>query len=146
MLGRRLAGLAIMSYVLLYRRSSGSIGGHLRGMPVLLLTTTGRRSGKKRTVPVMYLQEGSSYVVTASNNGRPQHPAWWLNLKTSPHTVVQVKGDKRAVMAEQLAGEDRARLWRQLIGQAPFFEGYQKRTTREIPVVRLRPTEESHDR
>ena len=108
-------------------------------MPVLLLMTTGRKTGTRRTVPVMYLRDGGNYVVTASNGGRDQHPAWWLNLQRNPVARIEVGGSQQAVVAEQVGPEAKHDLWAQLVERAPFFEGYQQRTSREIPMVILRP-------
>jgi len=134
-----IARFFIALYVFLYRRTRGAIGGRLNGMPVLLLTTTGRKTGKRRTVPVMYLKEGVNYVVTASNGGREKHPAWWLNLKGNRQATIGVEGVHQAVVAEPVSPEEKRRLRAQLVEKAPSFEGYQKRASREIPMVILRP-------
>ena len=124
--------------VYMYRRSGGKRMGHLRGMPVLLLTTVGRKTGKERVTPVMYLRDGDNYVVTASNNGRDKQPSWLLNLKAHPQTKIEVDGITRSVMAQQASVEEKGRLWPQLVERAPFFEGYQRSTKRDIPMVILR--------
>lgn len=107
-------------------------------MPILLLTTTGRRTGRTRTVPLMYLRDGEDYVVTASNGGRRFHPAWYLNLKSNPKVEVRVMEMAGAAVAETLAEREKDPLWRTLVERAPFFGDYQRRTTRPIPMVRLR--------
>lgn len=134
-----LTRLVMAIYVFLYRRTGGKVGGRLGAMPVLLLTTTGRKTGKRHTVPVMYLSESPNYIITASNNGREKPPAWWLNLKSSPQATIEIGGDTRSVTTEQAGSEEKERLWVQLVEKAPAFEGYQKRTQREIPMVILRP-------
>ncbi len=139
MFGKWLTRLVMAIYVFLYRRTGGKVGGRLGAMPVLLLTTTGRKSGKKHTVPVMYLSESPNYIITASNNGGEKPPAWWLNLKSSPQATIEIGGDMRLVTTEQAGSEEKERLWAQLVEKAPAFEGYQKRTQREIPMVILRP-------
>lgn len=136
---KRLLSFAMAFYVFLYRRSRGAIGGRVRGMPVLLLVTTGRKTGTQRTVPVMYFRDGNNYVVTASNGGRDQPPAWWLNLQRNPVATIEVGDSRQAVVAEPVGPEAKRRLWAQLAERAPFFEGYQQRTSREIPMVMLRP-------
>ena len=106
-------------------------------------TATGRKTGRRRTVPVMYLKEGVNYVVTASNGGREKHPAWWLNLESNPPAMIEVEGVHQSVVAESVSPEEKRRLWAQLVEKAPFFEGYQKRTSREIPMVILRSADGS---
>jgi len=123
----------------LYRVSGGRIGGRVNGMPVLLLTTTGRRSGERRTNALMYLPEGDACVVIGSNAGEPQHPAWWLNLQADPRATVQRGRQEIAVVAREARGEERARLWARLVHTEPSYETYRKRTTRQIPVVVLEP-------
>jgi deazaflavin-dependent oxidoreductase (nitroreductase family) len=138
---RWLAKSAMALYVALYRWSKGGVGGGLSGMPVLLLTTTGRKSGKSHTIPVMYLREGSNYIVTASNGGRDSHPAWWLNMQRNRQALIEVKDVRQSVVAEPVSPEERRRLWTQLVEQAPFFEDYQKRASRDIPMAILRPVD-----
>jgi deazaflavin-dependent oxidoreductase (nitroreductase family) len=123
----------------LYRMSRGRIGGRMMGMPVLLLTTTGRRSGRPRTSPLMYIPHGEACVVIASNAGEPRHPAWWLNLRTDPRAIVQQGGRVVVATAREAQDEERARLWAQLIRQEPSYEVYRQRTSRQIPVVVLEP-------
>lgn len=126
--------------VFVYRRSGGKRMGHLRGMPVLLLTTVGRKTGKQRVTPVMYIRDGSNFVITASNNGKDKQPGWFLNLKASSQTTIEVDGAAKHVIAHQASPEEKGRLWPLLVKQAPFFEKYQKNTTRDIPMVILLPT------
>ena len=114
--------------------------GHLRGMPLLLLTTIGRKTGKQRVTPVMYIRDGENYVVTASNAGREPQPAWFVNLQAYPQTTIEVDGLTKSMLAHQATPEEKKRLWAQLVKQAPFFEDYQKNTTRDIPMVILQPT------
>ena len=113
----------------------------MRGMPVLLLTTTGRKTGRKRTVPLMYIRDDSDYIITASNNGADHHPAWWLNLQKTPQATVQIEVAKKSVTAESVSGKDRNRLWDKFVEEASFYGGYQSKTGREIPVVRLHLSE-----
>jgi F420H(2)-dependent quinone reductase len=122
-----------------YRLSGGLIGGRVGGLPILLLTTTGRKSGQKRTMPLVYLTDGDNMVVIASNGGADQHPAWWLNLRTTPQAEVQVGPDARKVVAEQATGEERERLWRQVVEMYHGYDEYRRMTEREIPVVVLQP-------
>ena len=122
-----------------YRLSGGLIGGRFGRIRMLLLTTTGRKSGRPRTTPLLYLEDDGNLVVIASNGGNPNHPAWWLNLKSDPRAEVQVGRERRAVTAEEAEGETRERLWRAVVAVNRGYEGYQKSTNRRIPVVLLRP-------
>jgi deazaflavin-dependent oxidoreductase (nitroreductase family) len=129
--------------VFLYRVSGGVIGGRIQTLPVLLLTTTGRKSGKTRTVPVGFLRDGSAYVIIASNAGLPRHPAWFLNLESEPLATIQVKRQQMQVKAETANPEKRRELWARLIEVAPGYANYEKRTSREILVVILHPLDGS---
>jgi deazaflavin-dependent oxidoreductase (nitroreductase family) len=123
----------------LYRVTRGRLGGRLINMPVLLLTTTGRRSGKPRTRALTYLPQGDGAVVIASFLGEPRHPDWWLNLRADPRATVQRGGTVTVMRAREAEGEERTRLWRELLERAPDYAEYQTRTTRRIPVVVLEP-------
>jgi len=122
-----------------YRMTGGLVGGSLGRLPVLLLTTTGRKSGKKRTTPLVYLADGDNLVIIASNGGSDQHPEWWLNLRANPNAEVQVGPDVKSVIAEQAEGAERERLWREVNELYDGYDEYQRSTKREIPVVVLRP-------
>jgi len=106
--------------------------------PVLLLITTGRKTGKQRSTPLLYLEDGGGYAIAASNGGTSGHPAWWLNLEADPEAKVEIGGKKIRVRAEKAMGEERRRLWERLAGMYPAYEGYQRRTDRKIPIVHLR--------
>jgi deazaflavin-dependent oxidoreductase (nitroreductase family) len=108
-------------------------------MPILLLNTIGRKSGKRRVVPVMYMRDGDNYVVTASNSGDNKHPGWFLNLRANPQVTIEVEGMTISVMAYQASSQEKESLWAQLVEKAPFFDGYRKKTRREIPMVILEP-------
>jgi deazaflavin-dependent oxidoreductase (nitroreductase family) len=125
----------------LLRLTGGRIGRELGGMPVLQLTTTGRRSGEPRSVMLTSpLRDGDAYVVVASRGGDDRHPAWFLNLRAEPAVQVAVRGGPRTPMRASVAtAEDRARLWPQIADQHENYAGYQQRTSREIPLVLLRP-------
>lgn len=129
-----------------YRATGGKVGGTIQGSPVLLLDTTGRKTGQKRTTPLLYLPDGANMVIVASKGGAAKHPAWWLNLRANPETRVQVGSRRLAVVAEETAGEDRRRLWERLVAMYPGYANYQRRTKREIPVIRLRPAERAAER
>jgi deazaflavin-dependent oxidoreductase (nitroreductase family) len=128
-------------HVFLYTVSAGRFGGTFRRTaPVLLLTTTGRKSGKRRTTPLLYLADGNRYVVVASVGGAPTHPAWYLNLRGDPAATIQIGGRLLAVTAETAGPEQRARLWPKVAQMYPGYDAYQARTTREIPIVVLTPS------
>jgi len=137
------AGMSVS--VFLYRLTGGGIGGRMQSMPVLLLTTTGRKSGKKRTVPLGFLRDGSSYVIIASYAGQPRNPAWFFNLQSHPEATIEVKKRQMQVKAETANPEKRGELWKRLVEVAPGYAKYEKRTTREIPIVILHPTDESSE-
>jgi F420H(2)-dependent quinone reductase len=123
----------------LYRISRGRLFGRVGGAPVLLITTTGRRSGEQRTAPVVYLAEGERIVLIGSNAGNKRSPAWSLNLKSNPDCEAQVRGERRAMRARVAEGEERTELWRAMNEQYAGFDDYQKRTDREIAVFVLEP-------
>ena len=122
-----------------YRATGGRVGGCLLGSPVLLLTTTGRKSGRPRTIPLLYLPDGENLVVVASNGGTAGDPAWRLNLVDDPEANVEVGGRKLRVRAEEAEGKERRRLWERLVRMYGAYQQYQERTDRRIPVVLLRP-------
>lgn len=121
-----------------YEKTGGRIGANLAGLRMLLLTTTGRKSGKQFTTPLACFSDGDDLVVVASNNGSDQPPAWWLNLKQKPEAKIRYGREQHRVRAELADAEERARLWPWLLKQNPPYARYEKRTKREIPVVILR--------
>ena len=123
-----------------YQATDGAEGHNWKGTVVLLLTTTGRRSGEKRTTPLIYQPDGDRYVIVASNGGAPDHPGWYYNLSADPNVEVQVKGDRFAAVASTSEGEERERLWKLMNGTWSAYNTYQERTDREIPVVVLTPS------
>lgn len=126
--------------VLLYRATGGRVGGRfLGGEPLLLLTTVGHKSHKRRTVPLIYLADGGDLVVVASKGGSPEHPDWYKNLSADPRVDVQVGARRDARDAATADDETRARLWPALCELYPPYQEYQDVTERVIPVVLLRP-------
>jgi deazaflavin-dependent oxidoreductase (nitroreductase family) len=121
----------------LYRLSRGRIGGKVGKAPVLLLTTTGRRSGQQRTAPVLYMADGERLVVIGSNAGNAKAPAWSLNLKANPDAEVEVRADRRQVRARVAEGEERADLWKRMNVEYAGFDDYKGLTTRDIAVFVL---------
>jgi deazaflavin-dependent oxidoreductase (nitroreductase family) len=122
-----------------FRANEGRVGGPFEGAPVLLLTTTGARSGQQRTTPVMYLPDGERMVIFASKGGAPSNPAWYHNLLANPAAKVEVGSDAVDVNAVVTSGEERERLFRHQAERYPQFADYAQKTTREIPVVALEP-------
>ena len=115
------------------------MSGSVAGMPVLLLTTTGRRSGKARTTPLTFFRDGTDLVVIASNGGADRPPDWSLNLKQNPRAVVEIGTDELSVTARTASEQDRERLWVGITATYAGYADYQERTTRHIPVVLLTP-------
>jgi deazaflavin-dependent oxidoreductase (nitroreductase family) len=123
----------------LYRASGGRIVATIWGLPIVLLTTTGRRSGKPRTTPLCAWRTGDTFVVIASFGGMDHPPRWWLNLQAAPAASLQVGREHIAVTARTTSGDERAQLWSQVVERAPGYLGYARRTAREIPVIVLEP-------
>jgi len=115
-----------------------SLGGGKGMVPTLLLTTVGRKSGRDLTLPLIFGQSGSDYVVIASKGGAPAHPAWYLNLEANPEVQVQVKADKFTAHAHTATGTERAALWTKMVEIYGPYADYQKKTDRQIPVVVLK--------
>ena len=121
-----------------YLETDGEVGYRWRnGAPILILTTTGRKSGEERLRPLIFGEEDGRYVVVASQGGAPSHPDWYLNLSADPNVHVQIKGDRFAARARSAEGEERERLWRMMAEIWPPYDAYQGRTDRTIPVVVL---------
>jgi deazaflavin-dependent oxidoreductase (nitroreductase family) len=121
-----------------YRETDGEEGYIWReGSTILLLTTTGRTTGKESTTPLIFGLDGDNPVIVASKGGAPEHPGWYRNLRKTPQVEVQIKGERFAARARDAQGEERERLWTLMNGIWPHYEEYQRKTDREIPVVVL---------
>ena len=121
-----------------YRETDGEEGYIWReGSTILLLTTTGRTTGKESTTPLIFGLDGDNPVIVASKGGAPEHPGWYRNLRKTPQVGVQIKGERFAARARDAQGEERERLWTLMNGIWPHYEEYQQKTDREIPVVVL---------
>jgi deazaflavin-dependent oxidoreductase (nitroreductase family) len=131
------------AYVLLhsaiYRLTDGKIAGKVEGVPLLVLSTRGRFSGKWRSSPLMYLKKGEAFVVVASAGGSKTHPNWFLNLRANPHAVAEVNGDRREITVREASPEERTRLWPELVRLYWGWGEYQRRTDRQFPIVLLEP-------
>jgi deazaflavin-dependent oxidoreductase (nitroreductase family) len=125
----------------IYRASDGRVWGKMFGGPVLLLNTTGRKSGQRRTTPLLYTMDGEDFVLMASNGGAPYHPAWYLNLRANPEATVEIGDHETRVRAEEAHQEEKARLWQKMVEMYSGYDGYQRKTEREIPLLVLHPLE-----
>lgn len=120
-----------------YRLLGGRVVGRYGKVTMLLLTTTGRKTGKARTTPLLYLPDGDDLVVIASYGGDDRHPRWYLNLQAEPHVTVQVGSEKQARVARTATPAEKARLWPGLVAVYKQYDDYQKKTDRDIPLVML---------
>ena len=122
-----------------YESSGGERGNTLRGMPVVILTTRGARSGKVRKIPLMRVEHDGRYAVVASLGGAPEHPVWYHNLKAHPEVELQDGPEPRDMVAREVTGDERAEWWKHAVAAYPDYAEYQRRTSREIPVFVLEP-------
>ena len=122
-----------------YRATGGKLFGRMGKSPILLLNTVGRKSGKKRTAPLLYVMDGDDFVIIASKGGAPTPPAWYLNLRVNPEARVEVGDREGRVGAEEADREEKARLWQKMVEMYPAYDDYQKKTEREIPLLILHP-------
>lgn len=122
----------------LYRWSGGRVLGSVGGTPILLLTTTGRKSGKGRTTPLGYFADGQDYIIVASNGGRPTRPAWYYNLTQTPQVTIQVRDRAIQANASTVPEHERAALWQKIAAAAPAYAPYAA-PERAVPLVRVTP-------
>src|ERR1700743_3570733 len=118
-------------HVRVYRETGGERGYHWRGTTILLLPTTGRKSGEQRTTPLIHRADGERWVIVASKGGAPEHPGWYENLLADPHASIQVKGEQIPVTASTAESEERSRLWKLMAEVWPAYDEYQTKTDRE---------------
>lgn len=126
-------------HVKAYRESDGEVGYLWNGVPTLLLTVVGRRTGEPRTTPLIFATDGDDHLVVASMGGAPMHPQWYRNLVANPRAEIQVKADSLQVVARTASPEEKPRLWDIVRSVWPNYDVYQSRTDRDIPVVVLSP-------
>ncbi len=124
-----------------YVETDGAEGHDWQGTTVLILTTTGRHSGQRRSTPLIYQPSGENYVVVASKGGADEPPAWYLNLEADPAVEVQVRGDRFAARARTADAQEKPALWHTMTAAWPPYDEYQEKTSREIPVVVLERAE-----
>jgi len=123
-----------------YQETDGEVGYLWNGVPTLLLSATGRRSGTVHTSALIFARDGDDYLIVASYGGAPRHPAWYLNLQAQPSAEIQVKGERIAVTAHTASAAEKPRLWQLVTEVWPNYDVYQTRTDREIPIVVLSPS------
>jgi deazaflavin-dependent oxidoreductase (nitroreductase family) len=123
-----------------YRETNGEVGYIWNGVPTLLLTTTGRRSGEARTSALIFGRDGGDYLVVASMGGAPTHPDWYRNLLAHPSAEIQVREERISVVSRTAGEDEKPRLWRIVTDAWPNYDVYQSRTDRVIPLVVLTPT------
>ncbi|WP_076102267.1 nitroreductase family deazaflavin-dependent oxidoreductase [Mycobacterium colombiense] len=126
-------------HVRAYRETGGETGYLWNGVPTLLLTVTGRRTGRTLTSALIFGRDGDDYLVVASMGGAPRHPSWYLNLQANPAAGIQVQADELAVVARTASAAEKPRLWKIMTDVWPNYDVYQSRTERDIPVVLLIP-------
>jgi len=120
-----------------YEASGGTQAAELRGMPVVVLTSVGAKTGLLRKTALMRVEHGGEYAVVASLGGAPKHPVWYFNLKKNPHVELQDGPDKHDYLARELAGDEKAIWWERAVAAYPPYADYQKKTDRQIPVFVL---------
>lgn len=135
---RPLNNLLTVSNRALLRATGGRVANSFAGAPIYLLVTKGRKSGKERALPLLFLEDGEDHVVAASNFGHENFPAWYLNLKADPQAWIEKGNERIAVTAVEADGEERERLWRRFTELYEGYKTYETRTDRRIPVVVLR--------
>jgi deazaflavin-dependent oxidoreductase (nitroreductase family) len=139
--GRAAQNALTAAHTALHRRFG--LARRIGEVPILLLTATGRRSGRARTVPLMYVP-GEEPVLVASNGGNPSHPHWYLNLLAEPRATIEIGGRRAEVVARTAGGEEREELWRRAVAVYPAYADYQRRTGRRLPVVVLTRPHRAH--
>ena len=140
---KNLIRLSTRMHILLYRATGGVVGGLISGMPNLLLTTTGRKSGMRRTTPLFFLLDRGKFVVVASYAGNPKAPLWWKNLQTDPTGWVEVGNRTFEVKASEASEDLKEILWPIFARHYPAYDAYQARTDRVIPLVVLEPVSQA---
>jgi deazaflavin-dependent oxidoreductase (nitroreductase family) len=124
-------------HVARYVETDGEEGHDWRGTTTLILTTLGRRSGERRSTPLIYQRDGEDLLVVASKGGADEPPAWYLNLVADPNVTVQVRGERFAARARDATAQEKPALWQKMVATWPAYDDYRKKTSREIPVVVL---------
>ncbi|HEY2044406.1 MAG TPA: nitroreductase family deazaflavin-dependent oxidoreductase [Jatrophihabitans sp.] len=123
----------------LFERTNGAEGNTMRGMPVILITTRGAKSGKLRKIPLMRVEHDGTYVVVASLGGAPKHPVWYYNVVADPHVELQDGPNRYDLIAREVTGDEKAEWWKHAVAAYPDYADYQRKTDRQIPVFVLEP-------
>ncbi len=118
-----------------FRENGGEVTGRFAGAPLLLLTTTGAKSGEKRTTPLAFSSDGDDIIIIASYAGNPKHPAWFLNMRANPEVTIELPNETFTTNAVIPEGDERQRLFDQQAAKMPAFKEYQAKTSRQIPVI-----------
>jgi deazaflavin-dependent oxidoreductase (nitroreductase family) len=129
----------VRDQVATFEATGGSKGATIRGMPIIVMTVRGAKSGKLRKVPLMRVEHNGEYAVVASLGGAPKHPVWYFNLRVNPHVELQDGSTKQDMEARELSGEERLLWWTRAVAAYPDYASYERRTSREIPVFVLTP-------
>jgi deazaflavin-dependent oxidoreductase (nitroreductase family) len=129
----------VRDQVELYESSGGTEGTELRGMPVIVMTNRGLKSGKLRKTPLMRVEHGGKYAVVASQGGAPEHPSWYFNVLAEPHVELQDGPVRKDYIAREVTGDEKREWWRRAVDAFPPYREYQAKTRREIPVFVLEP-------
>lgn len=124
-----------------FESSDGARGNTMRGLPVIILTTVGAKTGKIRKTPLMRVERDGRYVVVASLGGAPRNPRWYHNVKANPHVELQDGAVKQEMVAREVTGDEKAEWWELAVGAYPDYADYQRRTDRQIPVFVLEPAD-----
>lgn len=122
-----------------YEKTDGAEGADLAGIPVVIVTSVGRKSGKLRKTPLMRVEHEGSYVAVASQGGAPTHPVWYWNIRTNPHVEVRDKDRVGDYTARELSGSEREQWWDRAVAVFPDYRDYKEKTDRTIPVFLLEP-------
>jgi deazaflavin-dependent oxidoreductase (nitroreductase family) len=125
-----------------FEAANGTAANDLRGMPIIVVTSIGAKSGKLRKTPLMRVEHNGEYAAVASLGGAPQHPVWYYNLKKNPHVELQDGTVKKDYLAREVTGDEKAAWWERAVAAYPDYADYQQKTTREIPVFVLTPVAE----
>lgn len=137
---------ATRGHAAIYRATHGRVGAHMRGIETLLvLEHVGAKSGKVRRTPLVYMPDGDDFLIVASKGGHRHNPGWFYNLRAHPEANVQIGEQSMPVRAREVTAEERERLWPEAAKYNPNWEGYRKRTARELPLVLLEPLRPSHE-
>ncbi len=137
---KTLMSKANATHVALYRRTGGRHFNRIKGLPVGMLTVPGRKTGSLRTTPIVYFERAGTWLVVGSAGGAKTEPQWFRNLRTAARATLEIGDQKHEVTVQITEGQERDELWAWVVEQAPFFDGYRKKSGRTIPIAALTPT------